>query len=577
MKISHFFSALALGFILCGAISCNKNSQSLHDGTFSGKGEGRNGPIEVSVTIKDGAITDARILSESETPEIAEPAIQQILAQFLADGSTAKIDVVSGATVTSNGLLDALDEAIASAKGKKTDSVSYSDTECDIVIIGAGGAGLTAGTEAASSGAKVIILEKMGIVGGNSNYSTGGINAAYTKEQERLGIKDSKEVFYEDTMKGGRYLNDPALVKKLVDESAGIVEWLQSPIVGADLSDVGMFGGATNKRIHRPQGGGAIGAHLVPLLHKAALAQGAEIRLNNKVIDILSDTEGKKAMGVRVSTESGEYTILAKAVIIASGGFGANSDMVVFYQPTLKGFGTTNHKGATGDAFAMVEKFDAALTQMEQIQSHPTVVKGTGIMITEAVRGNGAILVNRTGRRFVNEMETRDIVSSAVLKGPGKVAYIVFDQNIRESLKAIETYAKQGLLTEGATIRELADNLRIDSVALEYTIEEYNKSVAAKNDTEFGRNPASMERAISKAPFYAIEIEPAIHHTMGGLKINTAAQVLNKSGKPIAGLYAAGEVTGGVHGAERLGGNAVADICIFGKIAADSAVEYIKN
>ena len=225
----------------------------------------------------------------------------------------------------------------------------------------------------------------------------------------------------------------------------------------------------------------------------------------------------------------------------------------------------------------MVEKFDAQLIQMEQIQIHPTVVKGTGIMITEAVRGNGAILVNKAGRRFVNEMETRDIVSAAVLKNPERSAYLIFDQSIRDSLKAIETYAKQNLLSEGATLLELSRMIAVDAVALEYTIDEYNKAVLAKKDTEFGRNPGSMERTISTPPFYAIEIEPAIHHTMGGLKINTKAQVLNKLNLPIPGLFAAGEVTGGVHGAQRLGGNAVADICIFGKIAADSALEFISK
>jgi len=573
MKI-HKLLILTISFLILSIfISCKKESMPLRDGVFTGKGSGRNGPVEVSVTVKQGAIIDAEITKESETPGISDPAKSQIIEKFLKDGSTAMIDAVSGATITSNAILDALDEAISISQGLKKTSVIYKDSECDIVIIGAGGAGLTAATEAASKGARVIVLEKMGIVGGNTNYSTGGINAAYTKEQERLGIKDSKEVFFNDTMNGGQHLNDPDLVHTLIDNSASVVEWLQSPMIGADLSDVGAFGGATNKRIHRPKGGGAIGAHLVPLLYKAALSQGAEIRLNNKVIDIIS--ENGKAAGVKISYAGGEYTIKAKAVIIATGGFGANPDMITFYQASLEGFSTTNHKGATGDAFKMVEKFNAALTQMEQIQIHPTVVKGTGIMITEAVRGNGAILVNKTGRRFINEMETRDIVSAAVLKNPEKSAYLIFDQGIRKSLTAIENYAKQNLLTEGATVQELAKKLTVDTVALEYTIDEYNKAVLAKKDIEFGRNPESMERTISNPPFYAIEIEPAIHHTMGGLKINTRAQVMSKAGKPISGLFAAGEVTGGVHGAQRLGGNAVADICIFGKIAADSAFELV--
>lgn len=573
MKLSKIFSLFLSILILF--ISCEKKQSSLRDGTFIGKGNGRNGPLEVSITVKDGKIVDAEITKDAETPNIADNAKKEIIERFLKDGSTAMLDAVSGATITSNAILDALDEAVAISQGIKKSSVIYKDSECDIVIIGAGGAGLTAATEAASKGAKVLVLEKMAIVGGNTNFSTGGINACYTKEQERLGIKDSKEVFYNDTMRGGQYLNDPNLVRTLIDNSAAMVEWLQAPMIGADLSDVGAFGGATNKRIHRPKGGGAIGAHLIPLLQKAALKQGAEIRLNNKVIDILSNNG--RACGVKVAYAGGEYTVRAKAVIVATGGFGANPEMIEFYQASLAGFATTNHKGATGDAFKMVEKFDAQLIQMEQIQIHPTVVKGTGIMITEAVRGNGAILVNKAGRRFVNEMETRDIVSAAILKNPERSAYLIFDQNVRDSLKAIETYAKQNLLSEGATLLELSRMIAVDAVALEYTIDEYNKAVLAKKDTEFGRNPGSMERTISTPPFYAIEIEPAIHHTMGGLKINTKAQVLNKLNLPVPGLFAAGEVTGGVHGAQRLGGNAVADICIFGKIAADSALEFISK
>lgn len=574
MKISKILPVMAASIFLLTFSSCG-NARTLHDGTFSGSSSGRNGEVEVSITIQDGKVTDATLLSSKETPEIAEPAITKILSEFKKEGSTSKIDAVSGATITSYALLNALDDALKTARGDTHSENIYSDCETDIVIIGAGGAGLTAATEAASKGAKVLVLEKMGIVGGNSNYATGGINAAYTKEQQRLGIKDSKEVFLNDTMKGGQFLNNESLVKTLVDKSAEIVEWLQSPMIGADLSDVGMFGGATNKRIHRPKGGGAIGAHLIPLLHKSALAQGAEIRLNNRVIDILE--EDGKACGVKVSYSGGEYTVKAKAVIIATGGFGANPEMLTFYQASLAGFATTNHKGATGDAFKMVEKFNAELVQMDQIQVHPTVVKGTGIMITEAVRGNGAILVNKNGRRFVNEMETRDIVSSAILQQPGKTAYLVFDQGIRESLKAIEEYVKDGWTKQGKTIKDLGIAANIDAVALEYTIQEYDNYVNQKKDEEFNRNAESMDRKLEKGPFYAIQIEPGIHHTMGGLKINTSAQVINKSGKPIPALFAAGEVTGGIHGANRLGGNAVADFAIFGKIAADSAVEFLKQ
>ncbi|WP_294430911.1 flavocytochrome c [uncultured Treponema sp.] len=573
MKLKKVLFAFSVCSMVSIFASCKKEVAPLNDGIYSGSAAGRNGDISVSVKITDGKVADASILSDSETPEIAEPAKESIIRSFIKEGSTEGIDIVSGATLTSNAIIAALNDALDESRGKKKPDVTFSDCECDIVIVGAGGAGLVAATEAASKGAKVIVLEKMGIVGGNSNSSTGGINASYTKEQERLGITDSPEIFYKDTMKGGYYMNDPKLVRTLVDNSAAIVEWLQSDLVGADLSDVGIFGGATNKRIHRPLGGQAIGIHLVPLLHKAAKRQNADIRLNNKVIDVLS--ENGKACGVRVATKYGEYTVKAKAVIIATGGFGANPDMVNFYNPALKGFGTTNHKGATGDAFEMLKKFDAALVLMEQIQTHPTVVPGSGVMLTEAVRGNGAILISRTGKRFVNEMENRDIVSEKILEEPGKTAFLVFDQGVRDSLKVIESYSKQGLLTTGITIDELAEKLQIPAKEFEATVVEYNQFVRNQNDEAYGRNPASMERELSLPPFYAVECGPAIHHTMGGLKITPDAEVLNKNDEVIPCLFAAGEVTGGVHGGNRLGGNAVADFCIFGKIAADSALKAI--
>ena len=556
-------------------ISCNGSKKApLNDGEWAGKAEGRNGPIELVLSVKDGKISGARVVSESET-DFAKPAEEEIIAQAVKKNSVDGLDTVSGATITSKAMIAALADAALKATGKADDAGSakkVEDVSCDIAVIGAGGAGLSAATEAAGKGAKVIVLEKMGIAGGNTNSATGGLNASETSIQKGLGIADTNEQYYEDTMKGGYNLNDPDLVRNMVEKSAETVDWLIS--LGADLSDVGKMAGSTNKRTHRPQGGAAIGVHLVPVLQTAAEKAGAEIRFNSKVTDVARDGS---QFAVSVSTADGDYTVRAKAVIIATGGFGANSDMVVKYKPDLVGFGTTNHKGATGDAFAWVEKFNAALVQMDQIQTHPTVVPSNGVMITEAVRGNGAIMVNREGKRFNNEMATRDVMSAAILNQTGKTSYLLFDQGVRDSLKAIEGYASQGLLTQADTLAGLAEKLGMPAANLEATVASYNKIQTSGNDTEFGRAASDMPRAIATAPYYAIEVGPAIHHTMGGIKINTNAEILDTSDKVVPGLYAAGEVTGGVHGGNRLGGNAVADITIYGKIAADSALEYIKG
>ena len=570
----NFLSLLSIS-ILFFAISCSSNSaKPMKDGNFSGTGEGRSGEINLTISVKNGKVTNVKVNSEAET-DFAKPAIQKISNQVINGTEISALDTVSGATMTSNGTIEALQNAIKASKGIVEKPKKYKNTKCDIVVIGAGGAGLSAAIQASQKGADVIVLEKMGIVGGNSNYSTAGLNASETGVQRKLGIEDTNEQYFEDTMKGGHYLNDPDLVHTLVENSADAVDWLSS--LGADLSDVGKMAGSTNPRTHRPKGGAPIGSHLISVLKKQTMNSEnigvVEIRTRNKVTDVLTDDEGA-VCGVVVEAQSGTYEIKAKAVIVASGGFGANQEMVVKYRPEYAGFNTTNHAGATGDAVEFLKKVDAQFIQMDQIQTHPTVVVGSGIMITEAVRGNGAIMVNREGNRFASEMLPRDAMSQAVLAQTGKSAFLVFDQGIRESLKAIESYDAQGLLTSGNTPEELAEKLGIPPQTFSQTIKTYNQYQKNGNDLEFERKGSEMPRAIEKAPYYAVEVAPAIHHTMGGLKINTKAQVLNNSNEVIPGLFAAGEVTGGVHGANRLGGTAVADIVIYGRIAANSAIKY---
>ncbi len=572
IKLFNILGLLAVFLTAVLFTSCSKKAgPELSDGSFIGRGAGRNGPIVVEVKVENGKVLDAKILEQQETEDIGFPIEQDIIEEFLNHGGDTDIDAISGATLTSTGLVAALQAAIDASHGKIEAKTTYEDCETDIVIIGAGGAGLTAATQAADRGAKVIVLEKAGIVGGNTNSSTGGLNASETSVQKELKIEDSNEQFYEDTMKGGHYKNDENLVRVMVEKSAAIVDWLQSDLVGADLSDVGIMGGSSNKRTHRPVGGQAIGSHLVPKLYEAAKTAGAEIRLNNKVIDIIE--ENGRAAAVKVSNEVGQYTIKAKAIIIATGGFGANAQMIEEYRPDLKGFATTNVSTTTGDAFEWLEKFNASLRLMSKIQIHPSVVPGKGILITEAVRGNGAIMLSHEGKRFVNELETRDVTSAAILALPEKRAYIFFNQEIRKSLKAIEGYDKKGLLISGKSVDEIAEKLGMKKELLQQTLDTYNQAQASGKDGEFGRE--NMACSLASGPYYAVEIEPAIHHTMGGLEINTRAQVMNQSGQAIPGLYAAGEVTGGVHGDNRLGGNSIADITIFGKLAADSACQDI--
>ena len=285
-----------------------------------------------------------------------------------------------------------------------------------------------------------------------------------------------------------------------------------------------------------------------------------------------------KAVGIKATGKDGnKVTINAKSVVIATGGFGANSEMVEKYKADLKGFATTNAEGAQGQGIDMATAVGAATVDMDQIQIHPTVhieEDGNAHLITEGLRGDGAILVNAEGKRFYDEVSTRDKVSAAIIAQPEKSAWLVVDQSMVDKSAVIAGYIKSGYTVTGATYEELAKAMGVDEATFVSTMNTWNQAVEAKSDAEFNRT--SFANPLTAAPYYAIKITPAVHHTMGGIVINPKAEVLNEKGEVISGLFAAGEVTGGVHGANRLGGNAVADFVVFGRIAGQSAADNAK-
>jgi fumarate reductase flavoprotein subunit len=442
----------------------------------------------------------------------------------------------------------------------------------DIVIVGAGGAGMTAAIEAKEKGMNPVIFEKMPTAGGNTLKASGGMNASNTKIEKEEGVQDSNDLFYEDTLKGGKGTNDKALLRYFVDHSADAIDWLDS--IGIELNNLTISGGMSAKRMHRPADGSAVGGYLVDGLERNIKERNIPIFVNSDVTAI-NEKDGV-VNGVNVTIDQAEKkTISAKAVIVTTGGFGANKEMIAKYRPDLKDYVTTNQKGSTGDGIQMIEKLGGATVDLDKIQVHPTVVQSTGYLITEAVRGEGAILVNKNAKRFVNELETRDNVSAAELKQPGSYAYVVFDQTVRDSVKAINTYKEKGYVIEADSYKALAKKMGVSEDTFEKTMNTWNEDVKNKKDSQFGRTTA-MEHDLSKGPFYAIKVAPGIHHTMGGVKINTETQVLKKDGSAIPALYAAGEVTGGLHGSNRIGGNAVADVVIFGRQAGTQAAEYVK-
>ena len=609
----------------CGSKSASSTAGV--SGEFTGTAKGMGGDVTVTLTLTDGKITGCTAEGKDETPGIGTMALEQLPGAIAESGSIA-VDGVSTATITSNAIKEAAAAAITAAGLKPEDfqtavennaePAEDSTVDTDIVIVGAGGAGMTAALTATSEGKSVVVVESQPVVGGNSVRATGGMNAGKTVYQDEnefgesagvektlktaaekyadnetitalaatvaeqwaayqanpTGYFDSVELMELDTMIGGKGINDPALVETLCSNSADAIDWLGEQ--GITLHSVSSFGGASVKRIHRPVDAEgktlSVGSYMIPLLEENCEKAGVQMMLNTTATEILTDDNGA-AVGIKATGASGEtITINAKAVVLTTGGFGANLDMVVEYKPELKGFMTTNAPGILGQGIKMAQAIGADTVDMDQIQIHPTVEANTAALITEGLRGDGAVLINAEGKRFIDEVGTRDVVSAAEIAQTGSYSWLVVDQAMVDASSVIQGYIKKGYTVTGETYEELGKAMGVDEAAFAETMNTWNGYVEAKNDPDFGRT--SFANKLDTAPYYAIKVTAGVHHTMGGLKINTNTEVLNENGEIIPGLFAAGEVTGGVHGANRLGGNAVADFTVFGRIAGAAASKY---
>ena len=550
--------------------------------TLVGTAEGRNGPVEVEVTATADRIYGIRVLNHVESDGIGTEAVR-LLPGKIFETQSLMVDSISGATISSDAIKAAIGDAlekggfdpavfmveVAAAPVERTPV----ELSCDVVVVGAGGAGLTASVLATQQGQQVILLEKMPFVGGNSLRAEGGMNAADTKVEAELGLTDSTvENFVADTMAGGHQLNNIDLVTTMAENSAEAVDWLFS--IDAPLTKVAATGGTSHKYLHKPDDGRPVGEYLVEKLKAQTEKLGIEVHVNTKATEILM--ENGQAVGVLAEDNEHTYTIRAKSVVLTTGGFGANFDLMASYDPSLANAVTTNHSGAQGDGILMAQAVGADTVDMEQIQLHPTVIQADGTLVSESVRSHGAILVNAEGKRFTNDMDFRDKVSQAELKQPGAYAYIIFDQALVDEVALTQKFIDRGFAISGKTYEELAQNMGLTGDAVKNfvnTMETWETYVAAGEDKDFGRSNVSMID-ISTAPYYAIKIAPGIHHTMGGIKINTRAEVIDTDGNVIPGLFAAGETTGGVHGGNRVGGNAVCDFIVFGRIAGQSASDF---
>lgn len=535
--------------------------------TFTGIGEGRGGAIVVRVTVKDGLITNIETISENETPNVGTVPIEEFPSLIIKNQSL-DIEAVAGATLSSAAYLAAVADALSQA-GIEPASFGSGETiaheqpamgeECDIAIVGSGGAGLSAAIRAAEAGKHVVVLEKTGVIGGTSNFTIEGYGAVGDKTHVALGSPmDADELvkrYVEQNPKG----SEEAF--RVFAENSGVqADWLRS--IGCELSVAGGQNSvATSREV------GPIGVAVVAALRSEAEKLGVEIRLNSSATSIVMD--GGAVAGVNVSTSAGDYVLKCGAVILAAGGYAASSEMREKYNSTYADLGYSCCRGCTGDGIAMAEEVGCALENMDYVRVNFTyTLAPTGLYYMGSLFNTGAIFVNNAGERFVNDQGGYG-AGPTVVEQSGGQGWAVFDDSIVRVGGDVRSYAKLGLFTDADTVDELAEATGIDPEGLKSTIEKYRQYVSEGTDPDFGRGMLNM--TFDEPPYHACPMTCQAQGTFGGIKCSVKAECLDEQGKAIPGLYAVGENASiGTYGANPASVNVV-----FGSIAGTEAASYI--
>uniref|UniRef100_UPI00402A7D62 flavocytochrome c n=1 Tax=Turicimonas muris TaxID=1796652 RepID=UPI00402A7D62 len=560
--------------------------------TTEGTGVGKHGDVTVAVTFDNGKIQDIKVLKEKENPVLAQKVYKDLRSDIIASNST-DLDDISGATFSSKGLKQAVEDAAKNAgiklsKGdkkaiKKVEKALPKVNNYDVVVVGAGGAGFSAAITAKNAGANVVLLEKMPAVGGNSLISGAEMNVAKNWVQPKLGINDdSPELHAQDTFKGGDQKGDMKVINVMTHNALDAAKWCKDYIgVNFEPDNLFFFGGHSRKRALIPEG--HTGTEFISKFMHKAEELGIPVITNMKMVDLIKNAEGR-VVGVKAEMNGQEYTFNAKGgVVLATGGFGANAQMVKKYNPKIdERFKTTDAPGSTGEALYMAEKAGAQLVNMGYIQTYPICDPISGVieLIADA-RFDGALMLNQDAKRFVEELDRRDVLSHAILKQPGGYCWVLWNDNIGKISNTVKThtneyeaFTKQGIMKTCEDLKCIADFTKMPYDQLVKTIDRVNTMTGKGNDKDFNHRSGLMD--MSQGKYYVIKAVPSTHHTMGGIRINEKAQALTADGKVIPGLWAAGEVTGVTHGTNRLGGNAYTDIIVFGRIAGQAAAQAAK-
>ena len=555
---------------------------------WTGTANGKGGELTVEVITEGDSIARINLLKSRESYGVGTAGID-VLSDLIVKNQTLNVDMVTGATVSSMAFLAAVSDAV-DASGMKSSEWKKREkavpqapegltTDVDVVVVGAGGAGYAAALTAAEAGKNVVLLEKLGIVGGDTILSGGAMAVPNNWFQKRDGIEDSVEKMAEDMIVGGDHVGDPDLVNVICEGAYGAMEWLIFNGGVAWQPYERFFGGHSVIRSLIPEGNEGSGI-ICKLDKRAEGLKNLKVCRNTKADELVQDASGAVVGLKATNTATGEtYDFKAKAVILAAGGFGSNVEMRMKYNPEMdEKILSTDSVGATGDCHVMAEKIGANLIDMQYIQTYPTCDTQTGALlyVGNMRLENRAICVNKEGDRFVEEMERRDVISKAVTETTDGFSYLFWDEasmvasGVGEQHKSeYDDLIERGMLVKADTIEEAAAHFGIDAENLKATVAKYNEYCEKGKDEEFNKRGDLI--AFGEGPYYIMKSIPAIHHTMGGIKINPEAQVVNMDDQVIENLYAAGEVTGGIHGTNRLGSDAIADIMVFGRIAGANA------
>ncbi|WP_314010166.1 flavocytochrome c [Cryptobacterium curtum] len=576
----------------CAPKSGGKTASAGSDGAWVGHGIGKHGDMDIEVVTEGGSITRINVLKSRETQGMGDVAIDE-LSQLIVDNQTLNVDTISGATLTSMAFLtavsDALDQSGAqSSDWKKRDHAQLKSsqdipTQADVVVIGAGGAGFAAAITAANAGKKVVLLEKLGVVGGDTSLSGGEMAVPGNWIQVTDGVADSPALLAADMLKGGDNVGDPALVDVIAQGALDSSQWLTFEGGVSWEHDLLFFGGHSVKRSIIPRG--HTGSEMiVKLAARADEIDNLTVIRNMRVTSLSTDAAGAvNSVTAENQITKETATITARAIVLASGGFGSNVDMRVKYNPDMDSkILSTDSVGTTGDGLTMASAIGADLIDMEYIQTYPTCDPETGALlyVDDMRLESRAIMVNKEGVRFVEELGRRDVLSNAIKNQTGGMGYMLWNQAAADETGLLvqhedeyENLESRGIIVKGDTLEEVADHFGIDASTLKATVEHWNDMCAQGTDEDFGYRDKMTP--IEGGPYYLNSYKPAVHYTMGGLHINTEAQVLDSAGNPIAGLFAAGEVAGHKMGTNRLGSCSMADIYTFGRIAGAQAAAYV--